>query len=829
LFVVLARHVIAAEAPATASGIEFFESKVRPLLVEHCYRCHSASGKKPKGGLLLDSRDGLRKGGDSGRPVVVAGKPEESLLIQAVRYTRDELRMPPKGKLPDADVAALVEWVKRGAPDPRQGQPTPTAKKGIDIEAGRRFWAFQPPRRSPLPRANDPSWPRGPIDHFLLARLEAKGLRPARDADRYTLLRRITLDLTGLPPAPEEIEAFVNDRSPQAFEKVVDRLLASPAFGEHWARHWFDLSCYGDLGDVDGNIVQRDAWRYRDYVIQAFNQDKPFDRFIIEQIAGDLMPACSDEQRREQITATGFLAIGPWSLQNYIKPQMLADVVDHQIDKVGRVFLGMTLGCCRCHDHKFDPIPTSDYYALAGVFHSTLTTRHDGPGVWSRTVCTPLPESALEAASRKRAAAECEKTLAGLEAERKRLEQAQKQLDRQLAALQKADGGTESKRLQEERKSTEQALRDVQDRQRLVEYNRPQPPEALAVRDRNRPADCRVYLRGNFQTLGSTVPRGVLQAATLGTPPHIPAHASGRLELARWLVDDQNPLTARVLVNRFWHHLFGAGLVRTVDYFGTRGEPPSHPELLDYLALRFQEHGWSVKALLRELVLSRAYRMASDHNAAAMEIDPDNRLLWRMNRRRHEAEAIRDAILTVSGRLDRSRGGPSLGLDIPGNVNGLAGGPNPPTYSGKTIPAGVKNRRTVYLPLFRLRPAGELEILSVFDFPHPNEITGARAVTTVPTQALYLMNAPFLKEQARRTAERLQHEASNDEGRLTRLYLLALNRPPSAEETRLSLLFLDECTSSPTARPPSGANPRLEAWAQLCHAVFASNEFLFKE
>jgi hypothetical protein len=798
------------DAPS-AADLEFFETKIRPALVQHCYACHSAAAKKLKGGLLLDSRPGLRHGGDTG-PALEPGRPENSLLIKAIGYQDAGLKMPPKGKLPPMIIADLEEWVRRGAPDPRQAA-TPASMQSAPalIEAGRQFWAFQPPRALPPPAVHDGAWPAGPIDRFILAQLEASGLTPASNADPYSLLRRITFDLTGLPPAPDEITAFVNDASPQGFAKVVDRLLATPAFGERWARHWLDLACYADLADVDGNVVIRDAWRYRDYVVAAFNQDKPFDRFIHEQIGGDLLPATSPAQRREQIIATGFLAIGPWALQNYIKAQLQADVVDHQIDKIGRVFLGLTLGCARCHDHKFDPVPTTDYYALAGIFHSTQTVRHEGPGVWSQIVRQSLPELPGESSVRLGATAEYDKRIAEIRANQEKL-------------------AKEKKRQGSDHKAIDQKLKELADQLALAQYNRPAPPEALAVREAEKPADCPVYIRGSFRTLGPAVPRGVVQVATRGAPPTVAPSMSGRLQLAQWLTDPANPLTARVAVNRLWHHLFGAGLVRSVDYFGTRGELPTHPALLDYLALRFIEQRWSLKALMREMVLSRTYRMASTANASAEEKDPGNRLLWRMNRRRHEAEAIRDALLAISGQLSRGQGGPSLGLDIPGNVNGIGGPVNPPTYSGHALPASVRDRRTIYLPLFRKRPEGELEILSVYDFPHPNEITGARASTTVPTQALFLMNSPFLKEQARRTASRLQDAKElDDAGRVARLYLLVFNRPAAVEEVRRALRFLDDFARALALPTSASDNGRREAWAQLCHALLASNEFLFKE
>ncbi len=370
-----------ANETASAKGIDFFEKQIAPILKRRCYKCHSHESGKAKGGLVLDSRHGWKKGGTEG-PAIVPGKPAESLLIEAVRYEGYE--MPPEEQLPASEIALLEKWVTMGAPDPRESK----AAKGDP----NKLWALQPITKPAVPTVKDANWLRDDLDAFVLAALENAGLGPASDADRYTLLRRITFDLTGLPPTSEEIEAFISDQSAGAYEKVVERLLESPGFGDHWARHWFDLSCYADLADIQGNVLIQDAWRYRDYVIGAFNSDKPLDRFIHEQIAGDLLPYENVEQQREQIIATGYLAIGPWTLQNYIKGQLAADVVDHQIDRIGRTFLGQTISCARCHDHKFDPIPTADYYALAGIFNSTLTTSYDGPGVWSQITHVTLPE-----------------------------------------------------------------------------------------------------------------------------------------------------------------------------------------------------------------------------------------------------------------------------------------------------------------------------------------------------------------------------------------------------------------------------------------------------
>ena len=974
----------------------FFEKEIAPILEQRCFECHSHESGKAKGGLVLDSRSGWHAGGGTG-PAIIPGKPGESLLMEAVRYETEDLEMPPKQQLPAAEIALLEKWIAMGAPDPRESQ-------GPKIDPAK-LWALEPIREYEPPTPQNAGWSRDDIDRFILAELEKAGLDPAADADRYTLLRRVTFDLIGLPPTPEEIEVFVNDSSAEAFEKAVDRLLGSEAFGDHWARHWFDLSCYADLADIQGNVLIRDAWRYRDYVIAALNSDKPLDRFIHEQIAGDLLPSQNAEQRREQIIATGYLAIGPWTLQNYIKGQLDADVVDHQIDRIGRTFLGQTISCARCHDHKFDPVPTADYYALAGIFHSTLTTSYDGPGVWSAITEVTLPDlksSPEEQARRQQLLAELRSQRQTLQAELTTLviqipggseanvltlentiaanekgtayevgfeagpsvwagagqrttasdglqidllredgsvlagfrhnpgpwsgtKDAQKlkgaafsytgdgqggirirltsatpggghfggaiddlvvrtnkttifeenfdalklspieglQADTRLRVLARvsvpgwAGGGinhshavdlgdgdyaiqfygggskglAQAKPVSEPEKEAhvraielEKQLGAVAAQIALAE-EKDAPETALAVRDVDEPADSPIYRRGDFQNLGEIVPRGFLSAVSTSKSYDIPADTSGRLELAHWLTDSENPLPTRVLVNRVWHHLFGQGLVRSVDYFGVHGEMPSHPELLDFLALRMREEDqWSLKKTVRRMVLSRAYQMASTHDANAAAADPDNRLFWRMPRRRLSAEPIRDTMLAVSGQLDPARGGPSLGLELKGNIKGAGGNVNPPTW-GNQIPDYVKQRRSIYLPLKRERPVGDLEIFSVFDFPHPNEITGARPNTTVATQALFLTNAPFVKAQAANLAERLAREAgSDDRTRVNRLYLLTVGRPAAAEEVETALAFLDQCEDE-----LKGGSARAEAWEQLCHAVLGSNQFLFRE
>jgi len=664
----------------------------------------------------------------------------------------------------------------------------PTDAKKIDLPAGRRHWAFQLPAVPPIPQVQDKAWPLGDIDRFILARLEAVALRPTVEADRYTLLRRLIFDLTGLPPSPEEIAAFVDDDSSQAYESLVDRLLASPAFGDRWGRHWLDVAQYADTLGVDRLVPEKSAWRYRDYVIAAFNKDIPFDQFLREQIAGDLMPADDDHRRAEQIVATAFLTQGPIQTVGMFKEQLRWDVVDNQVSKVGQVFLGLTMQCARCHDHKFDPISQHDYYAVAGIFQNlqVLNGFLGNSKTLSDTVRVPLPE-----------------------------------LDSDRAAYQRAMKAMEGKPSD------------------YVKANAPERPYIFGAKEVSA-TNARITIRGSAYELGPEVPRGFIQVLLHKTPIPIPPHASGRLQLAQWMTDADTGiggLTARVAVNRIWHHVFGRGLVDSVDNFGVRGEQPSHPKLLDYLAVRFLTppnatggFGWSMKSLIRELVLSRTYRMSSiadlrTHSPSAIPdtlrvpqlVDPDNRLLWRMRRRRLEAEAIRDTILLVSGQLDLARGGPSLPLAIwkSGPISEFALLENEPAPLSH-----IASRRSVYLPVYRHPPAWA-EGLTLFDVASPSVITGARPVTTVPTQSLYLMNSPFLIEQGKMTAARLRTEYNDsDEDRIRSLYLLALSRPPSTEEVRHKIDALGRWTKQGMAVE--------DAWGMLCHAVFASNEFVMR-
>ncbi len=775
-----------AQSPA---DLTFFETKVRPVLATQCYGCHSASAKTPFALLRVDSRAGLIAGGDSG-PAIVPGKPDESRLVQVLRYT-GTVKMPPSGRLKAEETGAIAEWIAKGAPWPEESAPAATVPAAA--AKGKDHWAFQPVAKPAVPSVRDGQWPRGDIDRFILARLEKDGLTPANEAGRHVLLRRVTFDLTGLPPSPEEMDSFANDASPDAYDKVVARLLDTPGFGERFARHWLDGAYYADNIEIGRRIPAREAWRYRDYVIAAFNSGTPYDLFLREQIAGDLMPAATPEDRKRQVTATGFLALGPWALVQADKEQLRMDVVDMQLDAIGKTVLGLTLGCARCHDHKFDPLPQRDYYAMAGMFRSTRTLSGRVSGIFSDINRVPLPESSQEMRRRSDAMEKYERAI--------------------------GHAKTEAARANKEKRPAKE-IAELRNRVDILEYTRPDPPSAYALTDVDFPEDCRINIRGNASMTGGEVARGAIGAASPEPMARIADFTSGRLELANWIVSPKNALTARVAVNRIWYAVFGQGIVPTIDNFGLRGQMPSHPELLDYLANRFVEGKWSVKNLVREMVLSRTYRQASGvEYPKAAGIDPGNRLLWRMNARRLEAEAIRDAMLAVTGELDPARGGPSLPLSIPGNAN-LAAKPEFIEDRAK-LGDDLQFRRTIYLPNLRRGQLQSLDVLNLFDSPDNNQVTGARTSTTVPTQALFLMNSEFVRDRARTLARSLLARGSwQDNDRVARLTRVLLNRAADVPDLALALGFLREFEARGQSRE--------EAWTRYCQALLVSNEFLYR-
>ncbi|MGE3806860.1 MAG: DUF1549 domain-containing protein, partial [Gemmataceae bacterium] len=625
-------------AEPTPADLRFFETRVRPVLLDQCARCHGE--KKQKGGLRVDEPERLLRGGSAG-PVIVKGKPAESSFIKALAHDDPELKMPPNRKLSDQQIADLTHWVKIGAPIPKRT----SVLKG-DINAGRLFWSFKTPVDPPVPEVNNAAWARTPLDRFVLAALEAKGIEPAPAADKIALLRRATYDLIGLPPTPAEIDAFLQDESPDAFARVVERLLASPHYGERWGRHWLDVARYADSNGLDENIAHGNAWRYRDYVIAAFNSDKPYDRFVVEQLAGDLLPHSNMKQRHEQLIATGFLSLGPKVLAEVDETKMEMDIIDEQIDTLGRAFLGLTLGCARCHDHKFDPILTEDYYALAGIFKSTKTMESFKKiARWHENPIATDEELARQREHQQQVAARKEEVAVLIKAAMEKLKQAGVALPKNPESMFPAETKAELKKLREELAKLEKAA--------------PELPTAMGVTD-GKVVDVAVHLRGDHLKLGDMVARRVPQVLADVEAPRFGTVHSGRLELARWLVRPEHPLTSRVIVNRVWRWHFGQGLVPTPDNFGRLGERPANQPLLDWLARRFIEEGWSLKKLHRRIMLSNTYQLNTKHPRGSFDADPENRLHWRANVRRLESEAIRDSLLAVSGTLDTTRGGSLL-------------------------------------------------------------------------------------------------------------------------------------------------------------------------
>jgi hypothetical protein len=759
-----------ASAEPASRQVEFYEKKIRPLLVEHCYRCHSAGAKKVRGDLLLDRRDGVLKGGESG-PAVVAGRVDRSLLIRAVRYQDEALQMPPGGKLPARTIALLEEWVRRGAVMPDRASSA-AVKQSIDLAAGRKFWSFQPLQRGALPAVRDRGWPRQRIDTFLLAPLEQHGLTPSPAASRRVLIRRAMFDLVGLPPTPEEVEAFVNDQSPNAYARLVDRLLTSPRYGERWARFWLDLARYCDVAEPWSENKGR-PHLYRDWVVRAFNADLPYDQFVQRQLAADLLSEAEPADR----AALGFLGLSPtyWKelkLDKDVIKTVVAEEWEEQIQAVSATFLGLTVACARCHDHKFDPITTQDYYALAGVFASI------------RPAGRPLlPESLALPVQQARSQVDALQTrITQLQAKKPVAPAALKQIEELKAKIE---------RLQQTPHYGTALAPAVEDASLFV-----LPDSPHRTRLEYRPGvsqDVAVQVRGNPARPGPVVPRRFLAVLSPREPRPL-QKGSGRLELARALVTEGAPLAARVLVNRVWQHHFGTALVATPSDFGAQGARPSHPELLDDLAARFVAAGWSLKWLHREIMLSAAYRQSSSHEVRKHALDPDNHWWWRMNRRRLEVEAWRDAMLAVAGTLRSEQGGPSLDLGDPNN-----------------------RRRTLYGTVKRR----ELhDMLRLHDFPDPTGHSPSRLPTTTPLQQLFVLNGPLIRRQSAALVRRLKAEApSGIEARVQRAYHLLYGRAATAAQVKLAVGFL---TGGNPAGPVSDA-----AWGEYAQVLLGSNEFLF--
>ncbi len=1080
--------------PADPAALQFFEQKVRPLLVAKCQECHGS--EKQKSNFRVDSREAFLEGGDSGAALVPL-EPMKSMLMDVISY-RGEIKMPPKAKLSEAEIADLTAWVKLGAPWPNSKSTIPAPAAGSEptvITAEQKaFWAFQPVLDPAPPAVKNEAWIQSPLDRFILADLEAKGFQPAPPADKRTLIRRVTFDLTGLPPTEIEIEGFLADEQPGALGRLVDRLLESPRYGERWGRHWLDVARYADSNGLDENLAYANAYHYRDYVIRAFNQDKPFNEFLREQIAGDLLPDSGQpDLQRDRLTATGFLCLGAKMLAEDDPVKMQMDIIDEQVDTVGRAFLGLTIGCARCHDHKFDPLPTADYYSLAGIFKSTKTMENFSVVArWQeRPIATPEQLAArqahqaridaqkaavqvlvtqgneallanardhvslylLAATRQQQLAALLEqaqvrgntpdlKTLPGvilIEAEdfqrgnvskdratygqgigvlvnagptpnfseydvqiptagdyqleiryaaagarpsklfvdgelRKpdatskatgswnpdtqtwfvegiyrltagshivRLEnpgpfphidklllttasgpsgtlveipasdyQPLAGITRQFAAvLEKSNSDPKSiwtawhqfrkeQRLTADDKTPENqvarllgstppaslaelaqryqlafneaaaawkaqqadpakqslkaledtnleafrvaavdpqgilrvpadsessfpaeavaALKVSRDQLKDLELKLPKFTEVMAVSDQN-PENLKIHLRGSHLTLGRETPRQFLRVIAGDQQTPLGKDRSGRLELANWLASAEHPLTSRVIVNRVWQWHFGEGIVRSPDNFGRLGERPTHPQLLDWLAKRCVDSGWSLKKLHRLIILSATYQMSTTYNAAAAQQDPENRLLWRMNRQRLEVEEIRDALLAVGGSLDDTMGGTHLQTGNRGYVTSTAN-VNPVVYQ--------HNRRSIYLPVIR---SALYELFQAFDFADPSVLNGRRDQTTVAPQALFMMNSALVLEQSQRLANSLLMRTELDvPGRINVLYIKAYGRPPIPVEVQRDAAYLERFRAAAVGKVPEG-EVELRAWRSLCRAVLAANEFLYVE
>ncbi len=743
-------------ADMTPDQRSFFESRIRPVLVKQCYECHSQNSKKLGGKLLLDAPSEMIAGGESG-PTLIPGKPDDSLIIQALRY--DGLEMPPKKRLPEPVVHDFITWVKMGAPDPRADLPKSAAKTVTKDKAA--LWSYQPVTNPQPPAVKAGDWPRDRIDRFVLAKMETHGLSPAADAPAAMLVRRLYFDLTGLPPP-------LNQSMPPDLPALVDRLLDSPQFGERWGRHWLDVARYAESNGNDGlsrNPSFPHAWRFRDYVIRAFNEDMPYDRFITEQLAGDLLPADSPARRDAQLIATGLLALGakPAKAMN---DNFEMDVVADQINVIGSGIMGLSVGCARCHDHKTDPIPTRDYYALAGIFRSTETLWGAAAHQGLTAPQTPLHE--LQAAAK--------------------------------ISVQPAAEAIISKH-KPHRPPAAPAFKYASD-----------APLAMGAREARAVIDCKLNIDGDSKKLGPAVPRGFLSACGAATVQIPDAKQSGRLQLARWLASPQHPLTARVMVNRVWQHLFGEGLVRTPDDFGTTGERPTHPELLDHLATRFMREGWSIKRLIRSIVLSRTYQLSSLCDNQMREKDPDNLLLARHNRRRLDAEALRDAMLAATGDLNPQPAQGSLIQHQNVLINEL-----PPLHQ-------PSRHRSVYLLMLRNSMPPEL---TPFNLPDATTITGRRDNSALATQSLYLLNNDFLVEQSRRFAERVMLTSNDTTRRIQSAYQQAFARTPTGREIQRAYDFIREADLM-LVSTGNDENGRLSnAWAAFCQALLASNELRY--
>ena len=820
---------IASAAPPTEQDLAFYETEVLPVLREHCFKCHSHTAGKARGGLMLDSRASLLTGGDSGAAVVPRDA-DGSLLLQAVRYDSEEIQMPPTGKIADREIEVLVEWVRRGVPAASNAEQSSGAK----TETAGEHWAFQPLRPPAVPNSNGAG--SAAIDFLVERARSSAGVTAVALAEKRTVVRRLYLDLIGLPPTPQELAELIAPDGQITIERIVDTLLAMPEFGERWGRHWLDVARYADSNgcSIESNNTYDNAWRYRDYVISALHRDKPYDQFVVEQIAGDLLDGVSTTQQCEQLIATGFLLLGPKAFGTSGFEQMQLDVIDEQIDTVGKAMLGLSIGCARCHDHKFDPVSTKDYYALAGIFASTESVRRakgwrQGKS-WHRVELPVLDEAAAAALWK---AHEQTKEAAENGTLKKQAEQKMAAAEAAMKAL-KSSNSREPAAISAAEEAIELAQREMKNAKNMAKvWPVISPvPTAMAVSDKNEPVNEAVRIRGEVKNKGDVVPRRVLPLldAAGRRPFAIPSDQSGRLQLAYWLVDDQHgagSLLARVAVNRIWGHLFARPLVASVDNFGLTGDVPSHPELLDHLASRFIESGWSVKSLIRDIVLTETYQLAAADDTANSALDPANLWLWRYQPKRIDVEVLHDSLLAMSGQLDRTHGGKTLqhlGLVTLGGDHLVLDAPSP--YL----------RRSVYIPIYRdaigLTPEvdSSMGMLGTFDFADPNLMAGARQQTVVPAQALFLMNSELVHRQASVIAAQLleDDQLANALARIDRLFETAYGRAAREQEVNDLTRYLATFDSA-NAEPTAGLDARHAAWTSVCQAVFGSNEFLFQD
>jgi hypothetical protein len=807
----------------SAEDIALYEEEVRPILEANCYKCHGGEGT-PKGGLRLTSRRAVLKGGDTG-PAVSLEAPAESLLVQAINYQTYE--MPPSGKLPPDEIALLTRWVERGLPwtpgqSEDEAEPASHAPPPVNDET-RAHWAFRPVERPAVPAVQDEAWPQNPVDAFVLARLQAAGLRPAAEAPKAALVRRAYYDLTGLPPEPADVAAFLADEAPDAWPRLVDRLLDSSHYGEKWARHWLDLVRYAETNSYERDGAKPFVWRYRDYVIRSFNEDKPYDRFVLEQLAGDELPDGS----RESLIATGYYRLGIWDDEPSDPEQALYDDLDDILSTTSQVFLGLTVGCARCHDHKLDPLPQRDYYRMLAFFSGVQrygVRSHESVEAQSlRSIAAPDEEAAH--------AAEVEAHRRKVEDNARRMAAIEALVRDDFVPVEREEFKNEARQVELVRARVPQLVSEAQfaqyerlfqERTQLREFRPRALEQALCVTEIGpRPRPTHVLVRGNPHAPGDEVTPGVPEVLPTAVLPLESADPSAsttrrRTALARWIASPENPLTARVMVNRVWQHHFGRGIVKSTSNFGLTADAPTHPELLDWLAAEFVAGGWRLKALHRTLMLSSTYRMSSAGDAKALAQDPANDLFWRFNMRRLSAEEVRDSILAVNGSLNRGKMyGPSIYVPIPDEV--LAGQSMPGSGWGRSPPEDER-RRTIYIHVKRsLVPP----MLAAFDAPETDFTCPVRFATTQPTQALGMLNGAAVNEEARTFADYVRREAGPGLDDQVRLCLeRTLQREPSARETARGVAFLQ------AAQGEQGLSEQ-EAIVYFCLVALNLNEFIY--